>query len=111
MIQAIDGTTVTTPQEAMRALTSLSRKPAAEVSARVLRDRKEESLDIIVPERMSQARFIPGHPVAPASEKGTPQVTTRRHVILVDADGNIRTIENTEDATAPRPKAPPITPL
>ena len=111
VIQAIDGTTVATPQAAMRTLTSHSRKPGDVVSARVLRDRKEQSLDITVPERMAQARFIPNHSATPSREKGTPQVTTRRHVILVDADGNVRTIENTEDATAPGPKAPPTTPL
>lgn len=110
VILAIEGTSVATPQEAMRAFTSLSRKPGDAVKARVLRDHKEQSLDIKVPERMSHARFIPTHAVAPRVE-AVPHVTTRRHVILVDADGNVRTLDDADGTAPPTPKTPPAIPL
>ncbi|WFC42686.1 PDZ domain-containing protein [Pseudoxanthomonas sp. SE1] len=109
VILRIEGEPVTTPREAMQALRG--RPEEAKVPIEYLRDRRTQTTTLTVPEAtsfrlpaMSRAMTRPRVGAMPGK---APKVLESRRVMIIDQDGNVRTIEDGKAAPLP-PPAPPV---
>lgn len=103
VIRKVDGKPVATPRAVMDALRA---KPAeSSVSVDYLRDRKSGSAQIKVPKAMPIPHIPPIGPKAGAGAMphtpGEPIVITKRKVVMIDDDGQVRTWE--DDGEGPLP--------
>jgi len=122
VILGIDGKAVATPREAMDALRA--RKQGDKATLALLRDHHDASAQVTVPKAMPLpippappappppppppgVGAIPAPPAPPAAP-GAPRMVERRHVVLVDDDGNKTEWE--DDGNAPPPPALPAPP-
>lgn len=109
VILRIEGEPVTTPREVMQALRG--RPEEAKVPIEYLRDRRTQTTTLTVPEAtsfrlpaMSRAMTRPRVGAMPGK---APKVLESRRVMIIDQDGNVRTIEEGKAAPLP-PPAPPV---
>lgn len=109
VILRIEGEPVTTPREVMQALRG--RPEEAKVPIEYLRDRRAQTTTLTVPEAtsfrlpaMSRAMTRPRVGAMPGK---APKVLESRRVMIIDQDGNVRTIEDGKAAPSP-PPAPPV---
>ena len=99
VIRKVAGKPVTTPREAMDALRAA---PAASmVDVEYLRDRQVARVQVQVPKAIPLRMLAPQALAAP----GASNTVTRRKIVMVDSNGNTRTLE--DDGTGPMPPMPP----
>jgi len=113
VILSLEGKPVATPREVVDALRG--RPEDAKVSVEYLRDRQPRTATLAVPRATPLRLPLPARIARPARPAGTPgdapQVVRKHRVMLIDADGNVRTYgDDADDASPPSPPSPPTPP-
>ncbi|MFZ5638449.1 MAG: PDZ domain-containing protein [Pseudomonadota bacterium] len=103
VIQRVDGKDVATPRAVMDALRD---KPAdSSVPVDYLRDRKPGTVRVKVPKPTT---FDLPLPEARRNGAQSPATTTRRSIVMIDRDGQVRRWEDDGEGPMPLPPPPPM---